>query len=275
MIKLVTFKVKACSGGYVTHGNSRPGIREALEQFAAIEPLTESSVLLKQDTKVRAGMVELAGHEYFCKAYLDHDYKDRLKSMLTQSRAKRAFAITQALFAANLPVPEPIGYVEITQGDRKGTGYLLLEALHNVVDLRRCIDRDDLNDWLDSHKILEKAGHLLAGFHNAGFVHGDFKWGNVLYHNSTGLLYATDFDGTKIVAAPRKKNISAAQVKDIARFMINGEQAKVDSTRLNAFVASYCAHAQQEQAQLLEAVLPKMNAFRSRHLKKYGENRYG
>lgn len=101
-----------------------------------------------------------------------HALRERWKGYLGRSPARRERHFLQALHAKGAPVPEPIAWGTLADGDRLlvlpffegGTG---AEGLSPVPATRRAQ--------------LEALGRAVRTLHGAGFVHGDLHAGNVLF----------------------------------------------------------------------------------------------
>lgn len=216
---------------------------------------------IKQDPQSYSSIICLDTREVFVKVYQQKSFKRILQSRFARPRGYRTWQIHCQLADATLAVPRPLAYI------RHGISeYIFSECKLNTHDLRHFIGTKTLNTRFDELDILTKAAKLIADMHKAGFTHGDCKWGNFLWGDSEHALYMVDFDGVK----PYQKKGAA---RDLARFMINAEEAGIEEDQINKFLTSYCRLMQMGERKkakydvhaLEMEIAPIMERIRIRH----------
>lgn len=98
-------------------------------------------------------------------------------------------------------------------------------------DLRRV-------DWKavaepEALSVMTQAGALLKDLHRQSWVHGDFKFGNLLHDQSRNRLYLLD------VEALRRSRSTSRRARDLSRFLLNGLELSVPANWLQVFWARY------------------------------------
>lgn len=93
---------------------------------------------------------------------------------LRKSKARRSFENSLRLTEMGFGTPEPLAYVEITDGARlRGSFYV-----------SRQLRADDMRHWeqkTDAEPLLRALASEMARLHTAGVWHKDFSPGNILY----------------------------------------------------------------------------------------------
>lgn len=85
--------------------------------------------------------------------------------------AQREWKALNALHAAGVSVPKPLGFAQTSMGG----AYLVSEFIEGAVSLNGALD-----DYaFKRRRILRRVGELVHQFHNAGFAHGDLHVGNI------------------------------------------------------------------------------------------------
>jgi len=95
-----------------------------------------------------------------------------LSKKIFGNRASRLWKINNSLLKKGIPVPHPIGFLEPVSFRRK-VFYYISEFIGNAFQLAECI-------VTDGEKTALLVGKSIADFHNAGYIHGDLKWENII-----------------------------------------------------------------------------------------------
>lgn len=82
--------------------------------------------------------------------------------------------------------------------------------------------------------LMTQAGRLLQALHQKAWVHGDFKFGNLLYCEASESVYLLDIEDLHGPASSKKK------ARDLARFILNGLELSLPDAVLKRFWLSYC-----------------------------------
>ena len=139
--------------------------------------------------------------------------------------------------------------------------WLATELLEDPVDLNAL--------WIeglateDQHQWMGRAGKLLGDLHREGFSHGDSKWTNLLC--SGDRLFLIDLEAV----SPHRQRSSLLS-KDLARFILNGEDRSLDEGSFQVFVEYYLLHSGRAYEEMTQGVMPQLIKLRKRHEKQYG-----
>ena len=216
---------------------------------------------IKHDRESYSSIIAINATKVFVKAYQQKTFKRKFQALLARARGYRTWQIHCQLASAALAVPQPLAYI------RHGSSeYIFSECKLDTRDLRHFTGTEDLSKRFDKLGIMAKAAELIAAMHKNRFTHGDCKWGNFLWHDSEQSLYMVDFDGVK----PYQQKRAA---KDLARFMINAEEAGIEEEQIKQFLNSYCqlmAKDERDKAKydakaLMLEIAPLMERIRIRH----------
>ncbi|MFT5482422.1 MAG: tRNA A-37 threonylcarbamoyl transferase component Bud32 [Halieaceae bacterium] len=178
------------------------------------------------------------------------------------SRAQRCFRVSAAMEQVGLPVAKPDRLILVRSDAALPWGCYFVGEQLTGSDLRSlCLE------GIAGHEPkLTMAGAELARLHEAGFVHGDCKWSNILF-GSEGLFWL-DLDN----AGSYRKGRAA---RDIARFVVNAEDFNASPAQLDGFLQAYCTGTKMEVATLLKWIARPLAKLRQRHSKTYGARASG
>jgi tRNA A-37 threonylcarbamoyl transferase component Bud32 len=141
---------------------------------------------------------------------------DIIKNWLRPAPERHAWRMGHALLDAGLPTPRPLAAIS---KPRRGTGYLLTDTLHDVVDLHAFVDASaSMPADVRCRAFRERAvalGRTLRMFHDRGFGHRDMKAGNLLTPTSLDdhRIWFVDLAGVR----RRSRNSRKRRVRDLAR----------------------------------------------------------
>jgi hypothetical protein len=184
--------------------------------LSVVEKASEASLrTIKGDSSKRTVMTALAPWGQVCLHDFEWDLKKSLLSPLRPFRGKQVWKHCLALLKLEIPITEPLLYIEIKEGPFVVRTYFVT----------RWIDGENLGcaartkEALPEKRfraLLKKAAELAAEFHGAGFVHGDMKWSNFLWTEGPPYkVYLSDLDHVEKTGAAER------QAKDLARFVLS------------------------------------------------------
>jgi tRNA A-37 threonylcarbamoyl transferase component Bud32 len=211
--------------------------------------------VLKSEKAGTVGLLELAGKDCYIKFFNGRSRIQRLGFALGLSRAARAFDAALELTRHGLPVAQPLACLRLPDA------MVLLTAAIQGVDLKAL--------WLSARAgdewkpIISSAAATLARLHEEGFVHGDCKWGNLLWDGHEVAL--VDLDSVQRSSSARRRG------RDLARFVLNAEELSVGRETFETFVSVYAKCTGSEKAVVIELLAPALSQLRQRHKDKYGQ----
>lgn len=183
--------------------------------------LLAAGVLYKRGSRGHSAMVRLAGNSFFLKKYYAKGGIHRLVDLFRRSRGLKAWHVNVQLFEAGVAVPRPLIYLEERRYGLWANGYLLMEFIDGLGDLRKvwqgatAAERDLL-----VHRVADE----IARIHGNLFIHGDLKWYNILCRRSLrGYdVVLSDLDGARR-AGPLSRS---AMAKDLERFLADFDEVE-------------------------------------------------
>ena len=233
-----------------------PALQEALT-LAAHAPaqwLEAHGQLLKSEKLGVVGLIDVAGVSCYIKFFLARSAVQSLGFVLGLGRAPRAYDAGCELAARGIPVAEPLACLRLPQA---------------MVLVTKAVPGADLKTlWLSARQgqdwslIMSRTAVVLAQLHAAGFVHGDCKWGNLLW-DGEGLVLV-DLDSVRQSASPQRRG------RDLARFVLNAEELALDAEIFETFVSVYAENSGSEKAAVIKLLAPSLAQLRQRHADKYG-----
>lgn len=186
--------------------------------------------------KTVVGIVKGAALGYsgtlFLKRFNYRSFPDFLYKRFFGSRARRLWKISHALRERGLPVPEPIAYLEPTLKCRES--FFICSGIEDSDNLALFFRQGRVHD---PALMGREVASLLARFHNAGAVHGDMKWHNMLVKNAGGAreYFFVDLDQSKVHKKIRLNGIK----KDLTRFYRCGLEMNAKEWVENDFFSLY------------------------------------
>ncbi|MEM9254520.1 MAG: lipopolysaccharide kinase InaA family protein [Pseudomonadota bacterium] len=222
------------------------GLRPWMSQYTRI---------LKNDEYGLVSTALLHRQPVFVKFYARKSYWRRFWAALPikNGRAAHCFRIGQDLAARNILVPRPMCCVRYPDGD-----ILMTEGLANAIDMQQLWKENPTRDRAE--QCLLMAAHLIADLHNAGYVHGDCKFSNIVLSGQTCFL--VDLDATR--RGVRRQH------RDIARFTLNAEELAVEPDLFEGFIQRYLALTGLPRKRLEKRAQRRLKKLRKRHFLQYG-----
>ncbi|MEP0201147.1 MAG: lipopolysaccharide kinase InaA family protein [Halioglobus sp.] len=252
---------KSAGGAASIDGMSRLRDGDSIVESA----FRQSVKILKEDNFSYAGLCSSTPlvDAAFVKCYLPKGLLGRMVARLRWSRADRLFRRAGAI-DLHLPVVKPLSIVRNLTSSRVYVFYPLA-AGKNLSELLN----QDRPDDRQLGCVLSMVGAALAEFHQAGWCHGDFKWGNVVVS-----LGAQGYDDPKICFVDldgcRRTGSTKSAARDLARFIVNAEDYQVNEAVVRQFIGSYAAILDEPAEKVLLRCGKPLRKLRRRHDRKYG-----
>jgi len=196
-----------------------------------------------------------------CKFFPEQSFGDRLRQCWGLDRPARIHRRLKQVAAMDLPIPPSLGHISV-----KGVGAAWFCPMLPGTGLLHWAG-DSLPDTAEQRTallfpVLDTMGKL----HAAGFVHGDFKWGNVLLDGDT--CWLVDVDGLRTV---RHDGFCRGKARDLARFLLDCEEAGVPAVEVEALLCRYAELTAHSIAAVKARVGPIHARLKERHRRRYGE----
>ncbi len=204
---------------------------------------TSSGLVIKDGTKNLCLRLERLGDggpelskPYFCKRSFQPGLEGWGKRLIGWRSAARTWRVSWQMLRAQVPVPQPLGYLK--PGFRHpGRGdYFWSEWLDRARTARQVAEDHSQRELIVGNPdFAGRVASILAGMHNHGLYHRDTSWKNILIDPATGQVWLVDLD------AVRKGSLRPlrAAVRDLARFLIEAEDRGTDADWRRNFVDVY------------------------------------
>ncbi|MDX1735693.1 MAG: lipopolysaccharide kinase InaA family protein [Halioglobus sp.] len=193
----------------------------------------------------------------FLKLYRSRFYLHVLPALLRVSKPHFTFRRAVALASYGVPIPRPMTCVMVREG-------LLL--LNESIDGAR--DYDALSQEQSSadevRRMMHCAGGTIAAMHMAGYTHSDCQWRNLLWSGRE--CYLVDLDSVR----RRRFLVRRGRARDVARFVVSAEQARLRPDLLEVFLKAYLEVVRTERETLLARMQPQLEKLRLQQEKQHG-----
>lgn len=196
-------------------------------------------IVKKNDKTTMVGMLkgEVLGlrTDLWIKRFNYTNFYKYIVKLIFGSRAVRLYRKSLDLYKRGFPVPEPIGYIELSI--RNKNSYFISTIVEDVKTLSELFREGEL---VKNKDVIKNLAYVLAEWHLKGVVHNDLKWPNILVSNSKGSykIYLVDLDQTRIYERPDLKGI----INDLLRFYRFALQIGVDEGIKKEFFNNYIRH---------------------------------
>jgi tRNA A-37 threonylcarbamoyl transferase component Bud32 len=151
------------------------------------------------------------------------DIRRIILSLFRRSRGKRIWTFSGDLLKSNIPVPEPVLFLEIKRGAFVVKNYIATRWICRAQNLDSLALKRDISRSSDLKSKLLSSVDICSRLHNSGFVHGDLKWSNFLYvPGKDSNVVLTDLDFLK------RSSSLCFQGRDFARFVLSALERQSD-----------------------------------------------
>ncbi len=235
-----------------------------------IAPLAESLVAtgLPEDATMiydgrRNKVVKLTrqGRDINIKAFRVPNIVNRIVyGTLRGSKARRSYEHALRLRNLGFNTPEPLGYVELSNGMLFGRSYYICQQLEGFRDMRSFEGHDSRS----LANLADDLGSLMARLHEAGVWMKDFSQGNLLYRP----VPRGHFEFFMIDINRMEFNVN-----DPAKLMLNFRAITDDEHFLVLLAKAYARHAHKPKAEIIAAAKHvRADFLKSRQRKKILKN---
>ena len=221
---------------------------------------------VKQSRSTKAGVWSAGGDDcpavkYFIKEYRYDSFWHKLVRRV-RSKGRKVWGVMLELESEGVSLPSPMAlFIHKQPGFL--CEYVVTEYLEGAVDLRSLDLQSIPGECSVTYDVISQAALLIAKTHFNGVVHGDYKWGNLMYVEANKSLHVVDFDGCF-----RSVN-DKCFAEDLARFLVNMYEAGMGSAAQNLFLKTYAEEMKKNVEVISRQVKPCMNKILRRHLSQY------
>jgi|GEM_PF-3210300 len=234
-------------------------------QLAQLPDIVSAGQVLKRDPAHSVRVIEScegSGPALLCKFFPTLGVGDRLRQRLRLDRPARIHRRLKALPESGLPIPPSLGHITFS-----GFGSIWLCPLVAGKNLLYWADDGLPGTEQEQLQLLNPVVDAMLDLHRAGFVHGDFKWGNVLYSPQSSTCWLVDVDGVCATG----EGFTAGKLRDLARFLLDCSEAGVAEPAISRLLSRYAEGAGQGRETVAGLTAPLMARLRQRHIQRYGE----
>ncbi len=237
-----------------------------LQRIAELPRWLEQGERLKQDPGRAVIRLSPGGAlpDLLAKCYMARSWRERLKQWLGLARPALIHRRLRHLPASGSPLCLSLGHVRLLDG----TAVWLTPLLEGRSLLYRAGPALPEIPQQQS-ELLVPVIEAMVALHARGLVHGDFKWANVLVDEAGGRVQLIDPDGVRICPAG---TTGPRQIRDLARFLLDCEEAGVTPDIISQLTARYCSLRPCEEGTLRRPLERTLNKLRRRHRARYGAN---
>jgi tRNA A-37 threonylcarbamoyl transferase component Bud32 len=200
----------------------------------------KSSTLIKDFGHTRTAVVFMdlgKGIERFVlKQYRPRNFVNALFCTLRKSMVVRAWSMARKMQAAGISIAAPIATVEEKRRYLPWRSYLISLFVPNAVNLKEYVSKEGTTSLHDG-ELIRNLGHAIGNLHARGFTHGDLKWSNILVQdmNAARIPVFVDLDHV----AYREGSADIRRARDLARFIVDVRELKLQPDLEEAFLGSY------------------------------------
>jgi len=240
--------------------------------------LVDNSDFLKSSESTCSALVQIpaastAGdlEPLFVKEFLFKGIVHSLKPRFRPHRAQVMWRVSWHLLNHSIPVAEPEGYLIKQRGPFCLKGYFFARVLPRCFTLAELAkDLDPFTKRFDSENLIETLAQNIAIMHSSGVSHGDLKSSNILVHDDKDELWFVDLDSAQLYGhAPSTKAVA----RDLARFVLSGQEAGIEEAILDRFVDEYTHHRKLSRTRIDGPIAKILTKLQDRHKKQYGDKR--
>jgi len=203
--------------------------------------------------------IEAEGVPLFFKRFRYRPTSLTLRRLLSRERAMTNWKVASVLWAHGIATAKPEGCLW-----HRGEAWFLCEAQENAITLATLSRQPPGPDAC----IEPSLGFALeiARMHEAGVLHRDLKWGNLLV-DTHGALSIIDLDSARCYSHPVPANPAA---RDLARFVVGGLEAGLTESWLDEVAQRYTRARDIPPTPLRNHLKPAIRRISRIHQRRYG-----
>ena len=181
-----------------------------------------------------------------------HEYQWDLRriafSPFRLSRGERIWKFYDAIVRNGVFIPEPVFLLEIKRFLFTTKTYLATRWIDGACSLDHLASAGKIPESGDLQVILLKYVDAIANLHNAGFVHGDLKWSNLLcVSNRDPDIALIDLDALEKTSSVRML------ARDFGRFLIPPKHYQLQRETIDLLIERYLGR--RGESRLLKRVI--------------------
>ena len=181
-----------------------------------------------KDSRVRWAAIYPSGEALFIKKYRVKDWKERLRYLISRSKAKKEWDVSLAVRNRGMRIPAPVGVIERRRWGLLEENIYISEAIEGAQPLMDfCMERfgeGDLRGGEEKRRIVRLLGDTVGHIHHGGLYHADLHAGNFLIRKGgEGALYLTDLHRARMrkTLSHRQRLWNIAQLFYSLHFMLD------------------------------------------------------
>jgi len=176
--------------------------------------------------------VTVAGSDFLLKRFAYRNVWYGLRHIFKRSRAFKVFVNQNLAYAAGVSVPRPFLCLEERCWRFLRRGYVLDSYLHESRQLDQCWD--ELTES-DQNEILRQSADNYCRLHQAGILHGDSNWRNLLVVRTEAgpKVWMIDFDNSRRLPVLSRR----LRQRDINHFVRDMRWRCMPEEQVESFVA--------------------------------------
>lgn len=216
---------------------------------------------VKDDPGLYSAVFELGSKKYFCKCFQLKGLKGVLQKIFGVDRARQLNKKSKRLFEEGVAIARPLGVVV------SNTQALWFSEVLPFRSLLYRVGEALPGTQFERAEIIDAALSAMCALHKAGYSHGDFKWANLLYDEQRKQIWIVDLDRVK---KRRSKQFGQSSARDLARFLLDCEEAGVPREEYDSLYESYAKQLGLSESPVRDATQPILRKLQRRHVARYG-----
>lgn len=188
------------------------------------------------------------------------DTRRIILSPLRRSRGRKIWIFSGDILQNNIPIPEPVLFLEIKRGVFVIKSYIASRWIKGAQNLGSLALKGDMSRSFDLRAKLLSGVDICGRLHNLGFVHGDLKWSNFLFApEDDNSVILTDLDFLK-----RSFSLHL-QGRDFARFVLSCLEYRSDPELAEVLIDRYLEVRGTADPALIEGIRRRIAGKRKKY----------